>query len=375
MKIIDQGTLFQGQTGTRTANCCFPSIAILDDHSLRVTWRVGSSKDSSDGEIRSSRSIDGGKTWSDPTSPFPAELDNRHGELRYAPIARVSPGRLLAAVVWVDRSEPKLPFFNPETEGLLPTRTLFYESTNGGGAWNLIGEADERPYNGPLLVTGPVFRLPDGRLACSCENNKTYQDKSTWIEAALLKVSSDEGRTWSDHIVGANDPTGRFMYWDSRYAVRNDSSHSIATFWTYNHEAQKDANLHVAFSSDGGKSWSAPSDSGISGQVSVPLFRQNGSLLVFFVDRFRTRSVRMRSIDDFSPDRPLTGRELLIYQQPGAQADPGSQTDSSTYLQDQELWTFGRVDAIEDGIGDIWVVYYAGDRHSTGIRWCRIRQS
>jgi hypothetical protein len=64
--------------------------------------------------------------------------------------------------------------------------------------------------------------------------------------------------------------------------------------------------------------------------------------------------------------------ELVIYEQPRHSRDQGDQSGHVAYLQDMQLWTFGRIDAMVDPSGDIWTVFYAGDERATSIHWARI---
>lgn len=207
--------------------------------------------------------------------------------------------------MWVDRSEPGRPFFNPATEGLLPLQTWFCHSRDAGQTWgdyrwmdveavsSCIG-CDKPPQpDCPLAITGPVLSLPDRRLACQFEVNKPYDDTKPWRHAAAYRVSNDGGRTWPEYVEVANDPTGRVMYWDARYA-----------------------------------------------------FDRTGRGFV---------------------------EDIAIYQHPAAHADGGQDSTATDYLQDMELWTFGRVEAILTGDGTVSVIYYAGNAQATDIRYARLQ--
>ena len=183
MELLSQGTIFSAPPNTDAAGSCFPSIARLTDGKLLVSWRVGSQKDSADGRILLSRSTDEGRSWSEPENLSPGPWEEEPGELHYAPLTVLGKNHLLAALMWVDRSDPVLPFFNPETEGLLPIRTWFCESRDGGRSWQdyRYMKSDDTTIDstscrvrcgkmslqlGPLPITGPVLVLDDGKLAC-----------------------------------------------------------------------------------------------------------------------------------------------------------------------------------------------------------------
>lgn len=368
MKLVAEGTVFSGTAGTDTANCCFPAVVILADGSMLCSWRAGTTKESADGKIWLARSKDG-RNWKSWPLTVDSQFESKTGEFHYGPLTCLEDGRLLISLMWTDRSDPSLPFFNPQTEGLLPIRTIFAESRDGGLTWSQVRAMDTEPYQTPMPITGAVLELADGRLACPFEVNKNYSDQGPWRHAAAIKISSDGGWSWSLAHEVANDPTGRLMYWDQRHSFLNDRW--VAMFWTYDREAGRDANIHISHARDGGRFWSPPRDTGITGQIAQPIVLKNGRLVVVYMDRFQTRSIRAK----LSLDSGMTfgSEDLLIYAHPTGSSDPGEQSNAKAYLQDQQLWTFGRIDAAADVSGDIFVVFYCGNTTATKIRWTRIR--
>jgi hypothetical protein len=159
------------------------------------------------------------------------------------------------------------------------------------------------------------------------------------------------------------------MYWDARYALGLDG-HIVATFWTYDRKRHCDANVHLSESYDGGHTWTGPRDSGLTGQVCFPVLLNSSRLLLLYVDRFRTRSIRAALSYDLGH---TFMEEVVVYQHPAAQAERGKDSTPADYLQDMELWTFGRVEAMTDGNGTVWLVYYAGDAQATHICWTRLQ--
>ena len=66
------------------------------------------------------------------------------------------------------------------------------------------------------------------------------------------------------------------------------------------------------------------------------------------------------------------GEEIVVYQHPAGRSEMGEGAATTDYLQDMELWTFGRIQAVADARGSVWLVYYAGDSRSTGIYCARL---
>jgi hypothetical protein len=363
MRLLHESTIFSGVPATEKANCCFPAIARLLNGGLVVTWRTGSQKDSADGKLLLSRSIDDGQSWSTPAAIPLGPYANAKIEPHYGPISVLKDGSLLAAIMLVDRADPSLPFFHPTTEGLLPTHTLFFQSCDGGRSWTGYREMDYAPYHSPMPITGAVLQLGNGELACPFEVNKNYFDTQPWRHAAAWKISRDGGHSWPECVEIANDPTGRLMYWDARYALGADGL-CVATFWTYDRTQQCDARIHMSISRDNGRHWSQPRDIGIEGQVCQAVFVDNGGLVLIYVDRFKTRSIRAT----FSPDLGRSFRsDIVVYSHAYRPTDIQSNI-TANYLQDMDTWTFGRVDAVAGTNRKIEIVYYAGTRDATSIR-------
>lgn len=368
MKLISEGTIFAGLPNSEVMNSCFPSLVEMPDGTLVVSWRVGSQKDSADGRILLSRSTDQGKSWSTPNELPAGPWTNEPGEVHYAPLTVLGHEHLLATLMWVDRSDAALPFFNPTTEGLLPIRTWLCESRDGGRSWDDYRCVDNETDSGPLPLTGPVLVLGDGRWACQIEVNKPYEDPTPWRHAAAWKISYDKGHRWPEYYEVANDPTGRLMYWDARYAL-GANGRMLAAFWTYDRRQQTDQRIHLSESRDHGRTWSKPRDCGLMGQVCYPVLLGNDRLLLTYVDRFHTRSIRAALSDDLGQSFV---EDAIVYRHPVGHADPGETSALAGYLQDMELWTFGRVEALLGRDGTVWAVYYAGDSQTTSIRWARL---
>lgn len=368
MKLVSHNVIYRGSRNSSAASCCFPAITRLPSGTMVSTWRIGSRKDSSDGKLLISRSNDGGNLWSAaeefPLGPYTALA----GEAHYGALTTLGPDHLLATVMWFDRSSPELPLFHPQTEGLLPTSTLFCESRDGGRTWDDYRELDHMPYDSPMPVTGPVLVLADGRLACQFEVNKNYESLEPWRHAAAWKISSDGGKTWPDCVEVAHDPTLRFMYWDARYAVRADGF-CLAAFWTYDRQRQRDATIHLCHSLDYGRTWSRPRDTGIVGQICQPLIQSDGRLLLIYVDRFVTRSIRAVLSDDLGG---TFHSDTVVYQHSVPQQERGEGSSAVNYLQEMDVWTFGRVEGVAEPDGRVSVVFYAGDSSATSIYWAQL---
>lgn len=387
MRIVERTTVSAAQPGTARAVATFPAVVVLADGSLLASYSIGSGKDTDDLTIELRRSTDGGATWSDPAIPFDPSVDGVRGSLKAAPITRLDGDRLIVAALWIDREAfPGQPLFHPETEGCLPMAILVADSPDAGRTWSPLRVVPTPDDLGPPSLTNPIVRLSDGTLLLSIESNKPYLDRSRWFQRVVHLRSEDDGQTWSSPHVVSEDPTGRIANWDQRGGVAPDGR--IVTFtWTYDFDAVAYRNIQRRISSDGGTTWTAPEDLGVTDQPGHPAILPDGRLVMAWVDRFGTGSIRARSaaaIDApfdaatevivHEPDRPPAApvaAETAAAEAAGADEDGGTTGDA---LVEMGTWSYGLPysEALPDG--DVGVVYYAaGSTGGTDIRWARLR--
>lgn len=370
MQIIASGILAQGERGTTRAILTFAQVVALRSGGLLAVCRAGSSKDSEDELIEFYRSADGGHTWSGPSRPFsPPKLNGKAGSLKVCYLTELAPGHLLAASMWIDRTTyPGQPLFNAETEGCLPMEILLAESRDDGHMWGEWRHIPMQAEIGPASLTNPILQLGDGSLAMSIETNKHYEDSSRWHQKAVYFHSADGGQRWGAPVVAGQDPTGRIFNWDMRACVAPDGR--VATFaWTYDTQTTSYLNIQRRISHDNGHTWSAPEDLGISDQAGPPAVLADGQVVLAWVDRFGSHSIRARvaaGVD--APFDPAS--EVVIYTH-GSEA----RRDDSTgdLLAEMGAWSFGLPSATALPDGDVLVVYYAGDDGAMDIRWARLR--
>jgi len=372
MRVLERGTIFDATAAEPTARfCTFPSLARTAGGRLIAGFRVGSSKDSADEDVRVMISDDEGATWHMAFAGFGAFPPGSGGRIRG--IALTSLGfRLIASLLWVDRSNPALPLASPQTQGLLPTRVLVAWSDDEGRSWSVPQEVSLAPHKGNA-TTGAILALKDGRLALPYEAWKEYDDPSPGWHHAALRISADRGATWDELAIVAHDPHGRVLYWDQRLTVEPFSGELIAMFWTYDRRAQRDLDIHIAWGAPDGRTWSRPASTSIAGQICAPLALGHGRVFAAYVHRHHPPSLRAILSDDFG--RTWTAAEELVFYEKargGAESGMGGARDFGDYWADMSIWTFGHPAPLLLPGGDVMVAYYAGDETAMGIHWVRI---
>ena len=242
-------------------------------------YSIGSGKDTDDLDIELRRSTDGGRTWTEPVTPFETTVDGRRGSLKAAPITRLDGDHLIVAALWIDREAfPGQPLFNPETEGCLPMTVLLADSHDAGRTWTPWRVVPMPDDIGPPSLTNAVLRLADGRLVLSIESNKPYLDTSKWFQRVVHLRSSDGGATWSEPVTVLEDPTGRIANWDQRGAIAPDGR--LVTFtWTYDFETATYLNVRRRISADGVAPFGPAEDLGFADQPGHPAVLPDGRVV------------------------------------------------------------------------------------------------
>jgi len=367
MRITAQGVVHTAEPGSARAVACFPSLTVLPGGDLLAVYRAGLSKAASDSVIEIRRSADCGRTWTEPESPFQTVFGGVGGALQVVYVTVLAPDHLLACGLWVDlEAHPGKPLFNEATEGCLPMKILLADSRDRARTWSPWRELPVPAGVGPPSLTSPVARLGDGRLAVSIETNKNYDDASPWLQRVVHCYSYDDGRTWTPPHTVTADPSGRIFHWDQRLGVSPDGV--VGAFsWTYDKPANRYLPIRRHLSHDHGATW-ITDVLPFADQPSHPAVLPSGRIVLAWVDRYQSRSIRARMAASIAaPFDPET--EVVLYEAPGC---ANRTADTGELLADMSTWSFGLpyAEALPDG--DAMVVYYAGAPDRMEIRWARL---
>ena len=351
VRIVEEGVVSAPEPGTARAVAKQVHSALLPDGEILVTYRIGAGSDTENGTAELRRSRDGGRTWSEPEIPWSTSFGGRRGTI-YAPTLTVlAPDHLLACILWVDREAfPGAPLFNPVTEGCLPMKILLADSSDRGVTWTPWREVAVPDGVGPPSLTSPVRRLGSGRLLLSIESNKEYLDDGPWFQRVVYLYSSDEGRTWTPPVTVCQDPTGRIRNWDQRVIAAPDGR-LVSFSWIYDSETVTYHDIARRISTDEGRTWSEPGAARLPGSARssrrparradrVPVGRP-------FPDGVAPGAVAA-SID--APFRPED--EVVLFALPPSAPPPeGEGVDGGEALVAMQAWTFGTPFALPLPIG------------------------
>jgi len=372
-EVVDRGMVYPGGSSGERQSCCFPGVCVLPGGRWVVSFRAAPTKEGMhDQHLLITWSDDEGQSWSEPIEPFaPMKIGDKTGVFRGGFMTAMGGESVLAALYWVDYSNPDLPFFNEETGGLLDSRICFSRSEDGGATWSHPDLMDTSPFQIPTPVTGPVLRLANGDLACHFETHKHHGDTAEGRPAAIMMFSSDGGKTWPRHSIIGQCPENRIVYWDQRPSVLANGD-LLDVFWTYDNYKHCYLTMRAKRSTDNGATWSQDLDTGIPGQPATVISTHSGEHAFVYVDRTGSPAIKMRLSRDGGDSWPES-TEISLHQ-----SDLSSQIRDKNSLQDTwtelEQYSLGLPQTALLASGCILVVYYAGSSNElTSILWAVVK--
>lgn len=369
MRIVDAGVISQSAPGTGRAVYTFPALLTCRDGALLMTCRRGLDKDCADEWIELHRSTDGGRRWAQVECEFhTAKVEGAASSFRVCYLTEIDESHLLAASMWIDReTHPGAPLFNPRTEGCLPMGVFLADSFDGGHSWSAWRQVDLPADIGPPSLTNPLIKLNDGGLLLSVETNKHYDDDARWYQRAVTLRSYDGGMSWDAPCDAGYDRSGRIFHWDQRLGLTADGR-LLSFAWVYDTETGRYCQIRRRLSVDSGRTWSAAQDIGIADQAGHPAMLPDGRIVLAWVDRFDSGSIRARvaacADAEFDP-----ASEVVIYRH--SKSERQGRGTAGT-LDDMSIWSYGLPYAETLDDGDVMVVYYAGNQRAMDIHYARL---
>jgi hypothetical protein len=371
MRIKDQGVIINPPEGSDYQSCAFASVCALDDGRWVCCFRAAPVKSQEVGQRPMiTWSDDQGAHWSEPIAPFVSpDLKGRRGIFRSGGVTAMGGRRVLATLAWVDHTDPSLPLFNEQTQGLLDMQLYTTWSEDGGETWSQPRHIDVSPFTVPVAITGPTLLLSDGRLACQFEIYKHYYDTTKLVHAPVLMFSGDGGQTWPEAVYPAKDPENRIFYWDQRPSVIGPNR-LFDVFWTFDNATGDYRTMHAARSEDNGRTWSAVWDTGVPGQAAPVAALSDGRLVLPYVDRTDEPTIQWRVSADGGRTWP-TETEGIVYR--ASMLQSGRRGTLEKAWSEMLKYSVGLPTTAKLPNNEVLVVYYAGPKTDhTAVRWARL---
>lgn len=309
-----------GPDGGRNRHRAFPGAALLQDGTLLVIYREGSDHwRTPDGILRLTRSTDGGKTWSVPTT-LPFDPDRRFSS--QLGIRQLRNGTILFPVMEAFHVVGKAPYFKYYRR-MLKTNCLSF-SNDGGETWTELLQMDYGANVIWITGYGDVIELPNGELLMS---TAWQAEGDTGYRTGVLR-SPDGGKTWDAK------PVQIAMGLDDEKSIcRLSSGRIVAVMRNMLNPS------HLSYSDDDGRTWSPATPLPFVGQCPSLLYTQSGVLLCAYRQQTpgKPRGVGLSS----SLDQGMTWHE----------SEP-------LYVSPQDYWDCAYPNLIERAPGEYLVFYY-----------------
>ena len=359
MRILNQGRIFDAEKARDSLRVCTgTSLCRLASGKILAAFRLGSAKDSADGNGIVAESGDEGKTWRIISEGFQTAIAGVPGSIRLIELVEPRPGVLLTMLSWFERSDPDKSLFDA-ADGLLPARLVLAQSQDNGHTWTNYRTLDTGPYQG-CSVTGPIVQLHSGNYLLAFETYGPRETGGPAVAGACALITAD-GQSLDALVTTAEDPEHKRYYWDQRLAYSPVHQRPVAMFWTYDRGTEKDMPVHIAWGEPDGRHWETPRATSIQGQITAPIPLPDGRLLAFYVRRHPPGSMRLIMSED---DGRTWGHdtELVLYEsQRPRESGTDGESDFAQYWEDMGKWTFGHPAGILLDEHTVLLAYYAGN--------------
>ncbi|MBQ5777354.1 MAG: exo-alpha-sialidase [Oscillospiraceae bacterium] len=249
----------------RSRHAAFPFICELADGRLLSTYTLGEAFESIDYTSHISVSNDKGKTWSAPRRMF-----DKSGEevpiTDCCKLTRVGEHKIVALGYAFWRPDPDLPLANPETGGLLDDFIFFSISEDDGETWSNWTEIP-CVWGHHVEASAPITVLADGSWATPITGFDDWEGNATAKKVGRILRSYDEGKTWNDDVICMDFGTDDITCFEQRLCQLENGT-IVVISWNENVKTGERYNNHYSISTDNGKTFSKPLDTGILAQAS-----------------------------------------------------------------------------------------------------------
>ena len=302
MNISDKGIL----SCRDECGAYMPSITRLSNGGYVACQHIGLELASPDNRIEVLRSSDGVK-WE--TLGQVHEADE-HWAWRGPDIEETAAGQLILTATRFENSPNAL--FDPDTEALQRPEMLLFRSSDVGETWSApeIVQIDLPPERYTCNKAGRLVQLSTTRWMYPFETWKPQGFHGPPDQKAAAVFSSDQGRTWGEMTVIADDADGELLWWD-QMNTRLPDGRVYVMLWTHRYGTKEDLPVHWVISNDEGRTWSAPQPTNLPGQVCCPIALPDGRVAAVYNHRQQPQGVRVAISDDLSTYR--RDEEIVIF--------------------------------------------------------------
>ncbi len=242
----------------------FPNVCELKDGTLMASIVIGQAFESVDSINYKCFSYDGGKTWTEPQKMLDFTSVNRPVS-DYGKITRLNNGDIVIVGYAYFRDNPRLPLGNPETGGVLDDMVYFAISKDDGKTFSIPKEI-KCAWGPHIEASAPITELKDGSLITPITGFPDWNGVSHGPMLGRMLRSNDGGKSWSDDVISMNFNKDVTCF--EQRTCQLESGTIVSIGWNEDVTLGERLCNHYTFSTDNGKTFSAPISTGIMGQAS-----------------------------------------------------------------------------------------------------------
>ncbi len=361
LQIVDQGILSH-QSGR---GAFMPFITLLADGSFIAAQHIGTGLGAPDNDIEILRSADG-RAWISDGQLH--DRTNREWAYRGPQISELPGGGLVMKAGRCQITGGNL--FDPESEGLAHYEMLLLRSSDGGRTWSEPAVVDAGLSRDRYTAndTGTFLQIAPDRWIYPLETWKPHGWKGPPDQKAAALFSHDQGTTWGDFTVVADDTDNRRLWWDQMNCILANGR-LYTMFWTHLYGTSDDLNNHWVMSDDEGRTWSEPRPTNLHGQVCTPIPLADGRVAAIYNYRREPQGIRVAVTEDLTTFD--LEREVVVFDA-GAEATLGD-PESDNFLAEHLQIAFGKPVGVALDGNEIMTAFWCTAGGVTHTRWVRLR--
>ncbi len=279
IKVKKSGIVYRNsKPHLKSLHAYFPSLVLLPDGDMLVSFTIGSAFDSVDCHPVYSRSSDGGKTW-----VFEGDLPviKRDFISSTCRISLCADGEIIGFGAYFIRNSDEQELLNPETNGFVPTELFLIRSKDKGFIWTKP-EIIIPPIKGhPFEICSPVVALTSNEWLIPTSTWKGWNGEDPIGMKAIVLRSYDKGKTWPEYSIVMDGSNKEIVYWEQKL-IKIANEQLLSVCWTHNLKDKKDMEIHYAISQDRAKTFSVPQSTGLKGQTCTPIYLEDNKILSLY---------------------------------------------------------------------------------------------
>ncbi|MBA3274523.1 MAG: exo-alpha-sialidase [Chloroflexia bacterium] len=273
VEVLNEVVIAGGESLALRWHRAWPALEILPNGDLIVAYKESVDHNrSDDAVVYVARSSDGGQTW-----PWRRAVaaEPGWGCITNHGLTRMADGTLLLPII--RGHHPAAP--DPQSGAKRNVRVAFTRSTDDGHSWDPCGDDATFAALNPLVCGsyGRVQELSDDRLMASFKGIPRAATDSR-LRAVGVAFSTDQGRTWTDFVLLAEDLQGDVCP-NETDLIRLADGRYLAMI-----RANAARLLYRSYSADEGRTWTPIEPTTLPGQCPALITLASGDLLCAYRD-------------------------------------------------------------------------------------------